>query len=284
MRLTTRCLTQRSWKAINTRSDIILLLQRNQITSSQNQFIKLAASLHTKNGRKKSGLFLLEGETLLEEALKNNVEVQHVFVLGEYAEQAEASLEKETDISVFEVDKPLMNKIKSLDSEVNIVAIAKEFSIPEPNENKFILYCEHVQDPGNLGTIIRSAFGAGVSSIYLSSNCADIFNPKVLRSSMGSIFHGAIKKNVTLQDLEELEANIIASSPHTDHSHHDLSELIKKNDKANILMVGNEAKGMTEEALELANIKVKIPMANDIESLNVAAATSVLLFACEWNK
>lgn len=242
------------------------------ITSASNQYIKLASSLQSKAGRKKSTYFLLEGEVLINEAIKNNIDIDYIFFL-------EGSEREHKSAELFSVDEKLMKKITSTESLVSQLALAKEFTKPKPEINDFILYCEEIQDPGNLGSIIRSGFAAGVSSIYLSPNCADLYNTKTMRSTKGAAFHGHISKDIKLSELSS-EYTKIGSSLAANKSHYDLN----LEDQKIILMVGNEAKGLSKEAQELCDITVKIPMANNIESLNVTAATSILLFECRRPK
>ncbi len=252
------------------------------INSSENQYIKLAKSLHSKAGRKKSGSFLIEGEKILEEAFKNNIEIEYIFTLDESAAQhidiekfLAPNKNKVNEAPVFMVDESLMKKITTTESLVSTIAIAKQFEKIAPVNDNFILYCEEIQDPGNLGSIIRSAFAAGVTSIKLSENCADIFNPKTVRSSKGVMFCGAIEKNVSLKDLDKFDHLKIGSSLNTDTDYSNMKE--KLNGKV-LLMAGNEANGLSNEAQEACDLLVKIPMANNIESLNVTAATSIFLF------
>ena len=236
-----------------------------EITSDQNQNIKLAASLNTKQGRKKSSSFLIEGETLVKEALKKGIELEALYVLDESSTIG-------ISVETFTIPENLMKKISTLETTPNMVAIAKQFTKEEPKENNFILYLEKIQDPGNLGTIIRTAFAAGVSSIYLSPGCADIYNPKTVRSTMGSLFYGHIKTDVKLEDLPR-GYQTIASSPRGEKLYSDL----KLKEKL-ILMIGNEANGLDEKTMSTCSDLVKIPMKNGIESVNASSAASILLF------
>ena len=239
------------------------------ISSKQNQNIKLAKSLSSKKSRKETGLFLIEGPTLLEEALKKNIELKQVWHLEDYEpKQIEGS---KCEI----ISQDFLEYISDTQNPNQVAAIAKQ----KPNadidltSSKFLLYCENIQDPGNLGSIIRSAVAAGVDAIILSEHCADIYNPKVIRASMGALFYAPIVyKNLSELDLPHAK---IASSLQANQDH---NELKLKQDQSILLMVGNESQGLEAETEKLADHLVKIKMANDFESLNVVAATSVLLF------
>lgn len=255
-----------------------------EINSKDNQFIKLAGSLHLKKNRKEEGLFIIEGKTLVEEAIKKSIEIQSVFIKDK-AELESLGLNQEAQI--FLVDDELMSKISTTENPPPILAIAKQPKIPEAqiNSSNLVLFCEDIKDPGNLGSIIRTAFAAGVKNIYLSPNCVDIYNPKVIRSSMGAIFYGSIRYielNELEKELKEKSAamgaslELVGTTPHTDSHYTE----IQVNPLKNILLIiGNESQGMSEEALKACTRLVSIPLENGIESINVLAATSVLLFA-----
>lgn len=273
-----------------------------EITSPQNKFIKLAKSLNSSKGRKSSGLFLIEGHKVLQEALKRKIKLQYIFIAETGFEDSLESIslkeyQRNENIDGIIINKTpdrILKQISTTDTPSRVIAIAKQSTSKQSNEQEnqkvtFSLYCEDIQDPGNLGSMIRSAFAAGVKNIYLSKACADIHNPKTVRSSMGAIFAGSIYSNASIItegdcSLIKLENEtrfslenfqIIGSSSHTELNYKDL-KLDK--DKPILLMVGNEGKGLSEKSLQLCTSTVKIPMHNNIESLNALAATSVLLF------
>jgi len=255
-----------------------------EITSKDNQFIKLAHSLQQKKARKEEKLILLEGKTLVEEAIKKALKIKHVFI---QEEKELESLSLDPAVQVYKLDSELMARISTTDNPPPIVAIADTPKFPEAKltTNNLLLFCENVKDPGNLGSIIRTAFAAGVKNIYLSPGCVDIYNPKVIRSSMGSIFYGSIQyidlKNLE-PDLKQKSAEMGASlelmgtTPHTDSHYTE----VQVNPLKNILLIiGNESQGMSEEAKGMCTRLVSIPLENGIESINVLAASSILLFA-----
>ncbi len=250
------------------------------VLSKDNQYIKLAKSLHDKKSREQEGLFLLEGKTLIEEAIKKQIQLQTVFVLDE---SITSQLTLDDTVKVFEIEKELMERICTTENPPPILAIAELPQADLKNKSSSsgtFLYLENISDPGNLGSIIRTAFAAGVQSIFLSPGSVDIYNTKVLRSSMGTVFYGPIKYialetliNQLKQEVESLE--ILGTCPRNGV---DYSELHFNPLKSILVLVGNETRGLSEEAQDLCTQLVQIPLANDVESLNILAATSVILF------
>ncbi len=291
-----------------------------KIDSPQNPVIKLVSSLQLKKNRQSEQMFLLEGETLVQEAIKNGIELVYVFAQDEAALNEIVKLVAQNDLAAnltlaskpvaecsraetefHMVSEHIMSKISSTDTPPPIIAVAKLFdtskrSCRDSANSSLSLFLEDISDPGNLGSIIRTGFAAGVREIYLSPNCVDIFNPKVLRASMGSIFYGP----VIIKSLNE----IVASSQEGAHASRQYQLLAtsgleakalqaqypqlrlmdfrdyarKESTKQKLLMLGNEARGLSDEAFSKADIVLQIPMANGIESINVLSAASVLLF------
>lgn len=255
-----------------------------EVASKDNQFIKLASSLQQKKARKEENLILIEGKTLVEEAIKKNLTIKHLFIQDEKELE---NLNLNSSISIYKLDAELMSKISSTENPPPIVAIAETPKIPEAklDTSNLLLFCENVKDPGNLGSIIRTAFAAGVKNIYLSPKCVDIYNPKLIRSSMGAVFYGSIKY-IELKELEQdlkqksaemgASLELIGSTPYTDSHYTE----VQVNPLKNILLImGNESQGMSEEAKQMCTRLVSIPLESGIESINVLAATSVLLFS-----
>ena len=135
-----------------------------------------------------------------------------------------------------------------------------------------VVVLDRLQDPGNLGTIVRTGEGAGISGIIMSSGCADIYNPKVIRSTMGSIFRVPF---TVVSDLPEAIETLIENSITTYAAH--LKGVFEKNVA---LLIGNEAKGLSDEVSGKADRLIKIPMEGKVESLNAAIATAILMYQC----
>lgn len=139
-----------------------------------------------------------------------------------------------------------------------------------------ILVLDGIQDPGNIGTILRTVDSIGLKQIILSDKCADIYNPKVVRSTMGAIFRvNAIESNDLIETLNEIKKNnfeIVSTDLKTEHNIYDI-------DYKNIaIVIGNEANGVSEEILKISDKKIKIPMLGKTESLNASVATGIILY------
>lgn len=253
-----------------------------EITSKENQQIKFVQSLQEKKNRKEHKLIIVEGKTIILEALKRNFKIKKIFVKD--LKILDDCRHLFFDSELYYVSEEIMRKIATTDTAPPILAVFEMLQIEENFDKDFsniFLFAEDIQDPGNLGSIIRTAFGAGVAAIYLSPNSADIFNTKTIRSSMGAIFAGSIQ----YLDLETLitklkiefqaSCEIIGTSPRADFDYHQIA--IKAN-KNFLLLVGNETRGLSQSAMDQCTTLVKIPLNKNIESLNVLAATSIILF------
>jgi len=272
-----------------------MALDIQTIVSKENQYIKLARFLHQRRGREEKNLFLLEGKTLVEEAHKKNIKILYLFIRDL---ESLKEIPRQINTQVFELPEDLMARIATTESPPPVIAIAEMPKFEDPLEQLNLLseeteikkttntylYCENISDPGNLGSIIRTAFAAGIKSIYLSPGSVDVFNTKVIRASVGTAFYGPIK----YLGLEELKAKIqnqsrekamsleiVGTCPRSDKAYQDLQFSPFKDV---LILIGNETRGLSEEAKELCTQLVSIPLENGVESLNILAATSVILF------
>lgn len=229
------------------------------IKSSDNKKYKSLKKLLTKKEREKTKTFLIEGKNIIEEAKKHNKILTYIT----------DDLNKVED-NIFYVDKKLKESLSSLKNSNEDIALVKYLDIKEVSTDT-ILLIDDVRDPSNLGTILRTALAFNIKDVVLSLNTVDLYNPKVLRASEGAIF----SLNILREDL----INFI--SKHKDYKV--LSTSLKANDlkalKTNkkMIVIGNEGKGVSEEILKISDDYLKIPIKN-IDSLNVAIATSIILF------
>lgn len=281
-----------------------------KVTSDTNQFIKLAKSLLERKNRNKENLFIVEGFKLIDEALAADFSLKYLYILEEESQNnIELNLSvqeafKKTSTTnnnvekIFSIPEGLMKKIVSTETAPEALAIFSKKLVQQQSSNnkieadfplsnilanleKVSLYCENLQDPGNLGGIIRTALASGCENIFLD-NCVDIYNPKLIRASAGAVFH--VKFHET--NLEEflklkMDLNIqekitlVATSPRAKHAYYDFKP---ENHEKIILMMGNEGKGLSEKAFSACDITLSIPISSKVESLNVLAASTVLLF------
>ena len=242
----------------------------NIITSKANNVVKKAKKLHRKKYRKDS--YLIEGWHLFEEAVSNGAELIRIFALAEYAERL-------ADFSqVIFVSPEILADLADSKTPQGIVAeVAFERKeIPSELSGRY-LFLEDVQDPGNVGTIIRTADAAGFDGVFISSSSADIYNLKTLRSMQGSHFHLPVYRMDTADFIRLTQSSrlpILAST--LSSTSIDYREVDSKDRFA--LVMGNEGQGISPEMTEAADVLVHISMKGQAESLNVAVAAGILIF------
>ncbi|GAB7388396.1 RNA methyltransferase [Bacillaceae bacterium] len=254
------------------------------IESPHNAKIKAWSRLLTRKGREEQRSFLIEGVRLVAEALRTpGVEVTHFLYDKDEAVSSHplvSLIEQKRNLTVVRVSAAALRKLTDTQTPQGVVAIVKKpaYSLDRllRKEELILLLVDAVQDPGNLGTIVRAADAAGIDGIVLGEGCVDLYHPKVVRSTMGSLFHlpvvsGDLRE--VIPRLKKERVRILGTS----------LEAAVPYDRADYggkiaLVVGNEANGVHPEVLRYADEKVKIPIYGKAESLNVAMATSILLY------
>ncbi|MEK7375838.1 MAG: RNA methyltransferase [Candidatus Margulisiibacteriota bacterium] len=252
------------------------------ITSADNPLIKMIAGLNDKKNRDKEGLFYIEGRFNLEEALKNSIAIKYVLFTEEglLNELPASAAFKNAELVL--INPQLLKKISRVDSPHGIIAVAEKPCINEDDlplgKNPLIVIGDNIRDPGNVGTIIRSADAANADAVVLSSNSADVFNPKVVRSTGGSIFHLPVVNGCDLKSfIKRVKKNkgirIIGASAKgkTDHTKVDFT-------LPSAIIIGNEALGISKEIEALCDETAAIPIPGKAESLNAAVSCSILLY------
>ena len=233
------------------------------ITSISNERIKEISKLNITKYRKDSDYFLVEGEHLIEEAYKNDLLIE-VFSI----------LDVSYDVPVTMVSLDVMKKISELDTPSNIIGLCKKKKELPINGN--VLMLDNIQDPGNLGTIIRSAVAFNIDTIVLSLDTVDLYNPKVIRSTQGMLFN----INIITSDLNDVisflkkEGYKIYSTNVVNGSNVKDIEIPLKY----AIIMGNEGKGVKEELQLLSDENIYIGMNEKCESLNVGVAASIILY------
>lgn len=237
------------------------------IDSLDNKKIKEIASLKIKKYRDQYGLFLVEGKHLVDEAKKSGLLEEVILLDDEY------DFDKKLIVS-----EKVMKKLSFQDSLPSIMGVCK-IKDSKLIGSKYLLL-DGIQDPGNLGTIIRSSLAFGVDTIVLSKDSVDLYNDKVIRSTQGMIFH----INIIRCDLEEVINKIKGDIKIIGTSLGDSTPL-RSIDKLEryALIVGNEGNGVKKEILDLCDDIVRIEMNKDVESLNVGVATSIILYEMSDN-
>lgn len=241
------------------------------IQSKDNRIIKEVKKLKNKKYRDKEGLYLVEGPNLIEEALKNGVQIQSLLISPSYKDKDFSYLDNS-----YLVEDELFKEISDTVNSQGILAIVakKNFSGElKPKDN--ILVLDRLQDPGNMGTIIRTADAAGYGLIVSIKGSCDIYSEKVVRSAAGSLFRMPIVEGLSYEELGEL-----VKGKHLVVSDLQASEFYyEANLKENIaLVIGNEGNGISDEIRQMADMRVKLPMIGNIESLNAAVAAGILMY------
>ena len=248
------------------------------ITSNQNSKIKLVrALLGRSKERREAGAFVAEGVRLVEEAVKANWTCRFALYDETLSERGLSQVEslKSRGVDVEEVSVSVMKSISETEAPQGILAVLEFSNLPIPSSPNFILIPDQIRDPGNLGTLLRSAAASGVQAILIPPDTTDAFAPKVLRSGMGAHFRLPIRS----MGWEEIEKAVkpdalnvyVADMDGTSCWEMDLRQPVA-------LIVGNEAEGASESARKLADGKISIPMSGETESINAGVAGSVLMF------
>lgn len=245
-----------------------------RIESVQNPRVKQWKKLHTKKEREKSGLFLVEGMHLVQEALKYKAIVRELIV----SEGEEFSTIDAEDIIIYEVTKEIMNLLTDTETPQGIIAVCE---MAEPIELNFssplkLLLIDNVQDPGNLGTMIRTADAAGIDAVILGDGCVDLYNGKVIRSTQGSLFHIPILKGnlqTWITKLKEKQVKVLGTALEGARHYKEIDS-----PQSFALLVGNEGNGVNPALLKNTDENIYIPIYGKAESLNVSIATAILLY------
>lgn len=251
------------------------------ITSASNSRVKHIAALGKKaRYRKETGLFLVEGPKMAAELPKDRVEEVYVtekFLKDPANQKVLASVDH-----IETVTEEVLKAMSDTQTPQGVLAVVRQHrysmaDLKSPAAPALFMILETIQDPGNLGTILRAGEGAGITGIIMDQNTADIYNPKVIRSTMGSVFrvpflytydlHG------TLKDLKKQGLRLYAAhlEGKTDYDQEDYT-------KDTAFLIGNEARGLTVGTAALTDTYIKIPMSGQVESLNAAIASSLLMY------
>lgn len=251
------------------------------ITSKDNEQIKQIRKLKDKKYRDEMGLYVVEGIKTVNEAIEEGANIQIVVISDDSNEQDELKQKMLYSVSKFDiiyVNEPVFESISHVMHPQGILAVIKKKETnAEINYNeKLIVVLDDIQDPGNLGTIIRTVDSCGLSQIIVSKDTADAYSPKVVRSTMSGIFRvNVIEVENLVETLEEIKKHgykVAATSLDTSKTIYDIDY------NKTAIIIGNEANGVSKEVLSKADVKVKIPMQGKTESLNAAVATGIVLY------
>lgn len=254
------------------------------ISSKDNERVKYTKSLLKSKNRQKESKYIIEGYRILTLAIECEADLDYVFINETFEEKKEhknfLNILEEKNIKVFKTTNKIFKELVDTENTQGILGVIKfkERKI-EHNikcDDKFVLILDRIQDPGNMGTIIRTADAAGVDAIIALKGCVDIYNPKVIRSTMGSIFDMNIihcTQEECLKELKSKDFKIVSSFLNTDNFYHET----KYHDRT-ALVIGNEANGVNDDLIEASDLLVKIPIYGNAESLNAAISSAILMY------
>ncbi|MDF2533785.1 MAG: methyltransferase, TrmH family, group 3 [Clostridia bacterium] len=255
------------------------------ITSSQNKCMKHLKSLHSKKNRDQLGQYMIEGFKLVEEAIAYHKPF-YLMLLSEVASKSvegEALMSKcdEANIPVYVGSEKVFAEISEMDTPQGILAVIykKEQNIDEVIDNQGfnIVILDEVRDPGNVGTIIRTADACGMNAVVLSKGCVDLYNSKTIRATMGSIFHIPVFTEVDIieliMQLKSVGTVVLGADPHSSISCIDV-----ETGGSTAIIIGNEANGLRNEVKAATTKNITIPMPGKAESLNAGIAAAILMY------
>ncbi len=261
---------------------------REVITSLQNPKVKKAVKLADRKERNATGLFLIEGYREIKHAADSAVVFQTLFVCSEFFlgtnENALIDLIRNRGVEVVVCSQQVFQKLSYRDRPDGLLAIAVQMQLSlkdfianfTAKKDPFLVVAEAIEKPGNLGTILRSADAAGVNGVIVCDRCTDIYNPNVVRASIGTLFTIPVVEASTVETLrwlQEQKIKVVAATPSAEE------EFTRIHLTGGIaIAVGTEQLGLSETWMQAADLKVRIPMYGVADSLNVATATTLLLY------
>ncbi|WP_368489951.1 TrmH family RNA methyltransferase [Clostridium sp. BJN0013] len=249
------------------------------IKSKDNLHIKEAKKLKEKKYRTQRKEFMIEGFRFVKEAIDSNFYISQIFLSENFINKEEKFfLEKNPKVKcpIYFVEDKLLRSISCTENPQGIIALVKNRGLNVKDEQGFYILADKIQDPGNMGTIIRSAHAAGALGIITTKGTVDIYNEKTLRATMGSIFHIPIIQDENLEKVKSLKQTgfkVICSSLDADTNFYSMDLKGKI-----IIAVGNEGSGLGKDVKKISDIEVSIPMPGKAESLNAAVAASIMMF------
>lgn len=249
-----------------------------QITSAQNPFIKSLIQLQEKaKVRKQSGSFLIEGMREIELAIKGNYEIETILFLPELVSNNQIT---KLTANPIEISKEVYQKLAYRDTTEGILAVAKTKSLQlsdlKLRENPLILVMEAIEKPGNIGAILRTCDAAKIDAVIIANPKTDLYNPNIIRSSVGCLFTNQIATGSTEEVIDYLiqkNINFYSATLQNSTSYHNQNYTLPT-----ALVVGTEATGLSEHWRKKATQNIIIPMQGEIDSMNVSVAAAILIF------
>ncbi|MDT8716525.1 RNA methyltransferase [Clostridium sp. 19966] len=246
----------------------------NTITSKDNHLFKDAKKLKERKYREEKGKFIIEGIRFVEEAVNANASIDKIFVSSSFSQKNK--IFKWNDYDTYELKDVLFKELCSTENPQGIAAVVNAKNEAISSGDGIYVLVDKLQDPGNMGTIIRTAHAVNASGVIYTAGTVDPYNDKTLRSTMGSIFYIPVMKDEKFEFLSKLKRDgylLVVSALDAQEDFYELDYTSKT-----IIAVGNEGNGISDEVLSKADVKVKIPMPGGAESLNASVAASVMLY------
>ncbi len=252
------------------------------ISSTQNSFIKQLVQLKDKSReRKTSGLFLIEGQRELSLAIKGGFVIETLLFFSELISEAQLNSFSMHCENVVEISKDVFQKLAHRSTTEGIIAIVKNKShdleqLTFKNKSPLILVAEAPEKPGNIGALLRTADAANVDAVIIANPKTDLYNPNIIRSSVGCVFTNQIATGTSSEIIDFLktqQVNIYCAALQASTSYFNQDFV-----KASAIVVGTEADGLSEEWLEASTQNIIIPMQGEIDSMNVSVAAGILIF------
>lgn len=252
-----------------------------QITSTQNAYIKQLVQLQEKaKARKQSGSFLIEGQREIMLAKKGSYEIETVLFLSELLSEQEVKSIARRQTKLIEINKEVYQKLAYRDTTEGIIAVAKSKALTldnlELSDNPLVLVAEAPEKPGNIGALLRTADAAKLDAVIIANPRGDLYNPNIVRSSVGCLFTNNIATGTTEEIIDFLEAkniNIYCATLQDSTSYH-----TQDYTTPTALVVGTEATGLSDAWREVSKKNIIIPMQGEIDSMNVSVAAAILIF------
>ncbi|MDH4330025.1 MAG: RNA methyltransferase [Candidatus Moranbacteria bacterium] len=253
-------------------------MQQIEIKSSDNEKIKTLRKLRSKKYRNKLGLFCVENWTIIFDALKDGNQFESIFVTEEFLKNNEDKMGfifKNSNVDeYFVISEKVNESFSSLETAPGICVVFRKTERPV-ELNKKIIYLNAISDPGNLGTIFRSALAFGFENIVLDENCVDAFSPKTIQASKGSIFNLNISFDKNFEILSDAKKMMKIISTDVEKGKN-LKDFSSK--EIFCLVLGNETRGVDEEIKKMCDEFLNIKIDSRMESLNVAASASIIFY------
>ncbi|TCK68757.1 TrmH family RNA methyltransferase [Winogradskyella wandonensis] len=252
------------------------------ISSTQNPYIKQLIQLKDKSReRKKTGQFLLEGKRELSLAIKGGYTIETLLFFPDLFSESEAKAMRHYNVEIIEISKDVFQKLAHRETTEGVIAIGKTKSheleaLELKNKNPLILVAEAPEKPGNVGALLRTADAANVDAVIIANPKSDIYNPNIIRSSVGCVFTteiGVASTEEVIAFLQKYSFNIYAAILQESQPYHKQDYTLPT-----AIVVGTEATGLTQEWRDAATQNISIPMQGVIDSMNVSVAAGILIF------